>query len=75
MIGTTGLGKRIERDVATVADIKRRLRTPDNIREMTVMVIPKPGQDNTEVKGWRPIVLANTVGRWCKIVEQVLGQQ
>jgi len=26
-------------------------------------MIPKPGKDHTAVKGWRPIVLANTVGK------------
>ena len=30
---------------------------------MTMVMIPKPGKDHTKVKGWRPIVLANTVGK------------
>lgn len=38
-------------------------------------MIAKPGKDHTAVKGWRPIVLANTVGKWCeKIIAQDLGE-
>ena len=28
-----------------------------------MVMIPKPGSDHLKVKGWRPIVLANTVGK------------
>ena len=32
-------------------------------REMTMVMISKPGRDHSKIKGWRPIVLANTVGK------------
>ena len=31
-----------------------------------MVMIPKPGKDHKRVKGWRPIALANTVGKWCE---------
>lgn len=31
-----------------------------------IVMIPKPGKDHTKVKGWRPMVLANTMGKWCE---------
>ena len=30
---------------------------------MIMVMIPKPGRDHTKVKEWRPIVLANTIGK------------
>jgi len=35
-------------------------------------MIPKPGKDRTKVKGWRPIVLTNTVG---KLGEKVMANK
>ena len=41
-----------------------------------MVMIPKPGKDHTLVKGWRPIVLANTMEKWAeKIIAQDLGDQ
>ena len=37
---------------------------------MVIVMIPKPGRDHHKVKGWRPIVLANTVG---KLGEKLIG--
>ena len=75
IISKTNLGRRVDRDKVMVADIKRKIRVPDSWREMTMVMIPKPGKDHKEIKGWRPIVLANTVGKWCeKIVAQKLGE-
>lgn len=43
---------------------------------MTIVMIPKLGKDHTKIKGWRPIVLANTVGKWCeKLIAQDLQDQ
>jgi len=37
-----------------------------------MVMIPKPGKDHTRVKGWRPIVLANIVG---KLAEKLIAQE
>jgi len=37
-----------------------------------MVMIPKPGKDYTAVKGWRPFVLANTVG---KLAEKIIAQE
>ena len=67
MIATTGLGRQLE-------DIRNWLRVPSQQRRLTMVTIPKPGKDHTKVKGRHPIVLANTMGKWCdKIVSQDLG--
>ena len=62
MIKGTALGRAVLHDVALWATLKEKVRVPEIAREMTVGIIPKPGKDHTKVKGWRPIVLANTVG-------------
>jgi len=41
-----------------------------------MIMIPKPGWDHSKVKGWRPIVLSNTVGKLAdKLVAEDLGQK
>jgi len=35
-------------------------------------MLPKLGKDHTKVKGWRPIVLANTTG---KLAEKIIAQK
>lgn len=53
--------------------MKTRVKTAE---EWRMCMTPKPGKDQAKVKWWRPIVLANTVGKWCeKIVAQGLGEQ
>jgi len=37
---------------------------------MKMVMIPKPGKDHTAVRGWRPIVLANVIG---KLAEKVMA--
>ena len=37
-----------------------------------MVMIPKPNKDHTKVKGWRPIVSANTVG---KLAEKVIADR
>lgn len=39
------------------------VRVRGEAREMQVVMIPKPGKDTGKVKGWRPILLVNTVGK------------
>ena len=36
---------------------------PHSTRDLTMIMVPKPNKDHTRVKGWRPIVLANTMGK------------
>ena len=41
-----------------------------------MVMIPKPGKDHRKIQGWRPIVLANTVGKWYeKLVAADLADQ
>ena len=47
-------------------------RMPEEWRGMKMVMIPKPGKDHTAVKGWRPIVLANTVG---KLAEKIVAEK
>jgi len=37
-----------------------------------MVMIPKPGKDHAAVRGWRPIVLANTVS---KLAEKIIAQE
>jgi len=37
-----------------------------------MVMLPKPGKDHSRVRGWRPIVLANTVG---KLGEKIIAQE
>ena len=43
---------------------------PEKARDMKIVMIPKPGKNQAEVKGWRPIVLAQTVG---KVVDKAIA--
>jgi len=63
MISGTALGRAVLEDVGQVAETARVTRMPEKWRDMKMVMIPKPGKDHTVVKGWRPIVLANTVGK------------
>lgn len=59
----TELGKAVLEDIGQVAEIRGGTRMPEEWRKMKMVMIPKPGKDHTAVKGWRPIVLANTAGK------------
>ena len=63
MIKETALGRAVLEDVALWATPNENARVVDAVREITMRRIPKPGKDHSKVKGWRPIVLANTVGK------------
>jgi len=39
---------------------------------MKIDMIPKAGKDHMRVKEWRPIVLANTIG---KLAEKIIAQE
>jgi len=56
----TNLGRAALEDAGQVSEASQMTRMPE---EWRAMKIPKPGKDHTAVKGWRPIVLANTVGK------------
>jgi len=66
----TRLGRAVLEDIGQVAETKRLTRMPEKWRGMKMVMIPKPGKDHTAVKGWRPIVLANTAG---KLVEKLVA--
>jgi len=66
----TKLGAAVLEDVGQVAGSEELTRMPEEWGNMKMVMIPKPGKDHTAVKGWRPIVLANTVG---KLVEKIVA--
>ena len=72
MLKGTTLGKALLEDISQVAEVGTRTRIPEDWRKMKMVMIPKPGKDHTMVKGWRPIVLANTVG---KLAEKVIAEE
>jgi len=57
------------------ADRKKKTSRPNSRAggSLQVVMIPKPNKDHSKVKGWRPIVLSNTVGRSAEkpIVDQL----
>jgi len=63
MLKDTSLGKAVLEDIGQVAGMSKAARMPEEWRAMKMVMIPKPGKDHTVVKGWRPIVLANVVGK------------
>jgi len=67
----TQLERAIMEGVAQVAD-GGDTRMPEEWRKMIMLMIPKPGKDHTQVKGWCSIVLANTVG---KLAEKIIAQE
>ena len=74
MIRQTTLGKAIIRDIARCFPNNEQQREdiPETWQQMLTVMIPKPGKDHTLVKGWRPIVLSNTVG---KLAEKVFADE
>jgi len=63
-IKDTRVGRVILEDIAQV--VVNMDRMPEEWRGMKMVMISKPGKDHTAVKGWRPIVLTNTVGKLAK---------
>jgi len=72
LIRNTQLGKALMEDVAQVVDERCDTRMPEEWRAMKMVMLPKPGKDHSRVRGWRPIVLANTVG---KLGEKIIAQE
>ena len=48
------------------------IHLPTATRDLNMIMVPKPAQDHSEVKGWRPIVLANTTG---KLADKLVANQ
>jgi len=71
-IKDTRLWKVVVEDVEQVAESEEWTGMPEEWRDMKMVMIPKPDKDHTAVKGWRPIVLANSVG---KLVEKAIAQE
>ena len=53
-------------DVARASDVTMRFTILQSRMEVTMVMIPKAGKDHTTIKGWRPIVFANTIGKLCR---------
>jgi len=71
-ISKTALGEAIIEDVAQVTSEGGRTKMPEEWRKLKMVMLPKLGKDHTQVKGWRPIVLANTTG---KLAEKIMAQK
>ena len=75
-IRDTRLGRAVLDDVVQMAEVGNRYYGEQEWRDMTMVMIPKAGKDHSNVKGWRPIVLLNTVGKLAaKVVAQLLGKK
>lgn len=69
LIRHTKLGKACLNLVARVVETGRITM---RFRDMEMVMIPKPNKDLEKVKGWRPIVLANTMG---KLADKVVANR
>ena len=75
-IKDTRLGKAVLDDVGQMAELGNGYYGEEEWRGMIMVMILKPGKDHSKVKGWRPIVLLNTVGKLAdKIVAETLGKR
>jgi len=70
MLKDTEIGRAVIEDAGQVAERRGATRMLESWRAMKMVMIPKPGKDHTAVKGWRPIVLGNVVG---KLAEKVVA--
>lgn len=72
----TWLGKAILEDIGQMAQVENRYYGEEEWRQVEMVMIPKVGKDHSKVKGWRPIVLLNTVGKLAdKLVAEDLGHR
>ena len=75
-IRDTRLGRVVLDDVGQMAEMGNGYYGEEEWRGMTMVMIPKPGKDQSKVKGWRPIVLLNMVGKLAdKVVAETLGKR
>ena len=72
MLKNTRLGTAVLEDVAQATIVENRYYGEEEWREMTMVMIQKPGWDKTMVKGWRPMVLINVIG---KLADKVIGER
>ena len=76
MIKDTRLGEAVLEDVGMMAQLDLGYYGEAEWRDMVMVMIPKPGKDHSKVKGWRPIVLLNVVGKLAdKVIAQELGKR
>lgn len=61
LIKDTPLGVALLPDVAI--STTGNVTVPEQYRDSVMVMTPKPGKDHSKIKGWRPSVLANTVGK------------
>jgi len=76
IVKDTRLGRAVLEDVGMVAQLDINYYGETEDRGMTIVIIPKPGKDHSKVKGWRPIVLLNVLGKLAdKVVAHELGKR
>jgi len=71
MIKNPRLGTRGLENVSQMVDVGNKYYGEGEGRQMEMIMIPKPGKDTGKVKGWRPVVLSNTME---KLVDTVVGE-
>jgi len=72
----TRLGRAVLDDLGQMAELGKGYYGEEGWSSMTMVMIVKPGQDHAKVKGWRPIVLLNMVGKLAdKVIAQRLGER
>ena len=69
LIQDTRLGKELIEQIGGWVDYAS---IPQEALELRMIMIPKPGKDQSAVNGWRPIVLAQTVG---KLADKVVASR
>lgn len=73
IIKDTEIGRRAIEDAAQCGSLESE--QPQEWIAARIVMIPKPGKDLSSVKGWRPITLANTIGKLAeKLVAVKVGE-
>ena len=68
----TRLGKAALEAVGQMSEVENRYYGEEDWRGMVMVMMPKPGKNHTKLKGWRPIVLLNTIG---KLAEKMVAEK
>ena len=68
----TRLGTAVLEVIGQMADVGNRYYAEEKWREMVMVMSLKPRRDRSKVKGWRPMVLLNVIG---KLTDKVVAER